>query len=97
MKIRCNTCEHLNDRLCDINKISVSPNKSRICAYYSYREVIRTKHKPLPVTQAPVESLGKSKPIHRKAMANAPSHTNPHPLTGDLSRFIKSSAVKKGD
>lgn len=100
MKIRCNTCEYLNGRMCDINKISVSPNKSRICEHYIYIDVIKTKTKPIHTIQAPLSALGKKKIINtskRKTKGEGSNEKVAHPLTGNLSRFIKSIATKKGD
>ena len=103
MKIRCNTCENLKGRKCVALEVSVSPNKSRVCEYYSYDDVLKSKIKsaqPIHITQAPLSTLGKKKIIntsrHRTKGENYHDKSK-HPLTGDLSRSIKSSATKKGD
>ena len=103
MKIRCKTCENLKGRMCVVLEVSVSPNKSRICEHYSYDDVIKSETKlgqPIHTVQAPLSALGKKKIIttsKRKTKGEGSNDKVAHPLTGNLSRFIKSSATKKGD
>lgn len=101
MKIRCNTCEHLADRKCKVINVSVSPNKSRICEHYDRNEATGSKsQRQIHTVKALPHEIGKSKVVnnskHRPKSSNR-FVENKHPLTGDLSRFIKSSATKQGD
>ena len=96
MKIRCNSCVNLESRKCNIIGRNVSPNKSRICEHYNYDETKVKIKQNLPVTQASLESIGKSKTRNKQRVrSNKASTAIKHPLTGDLSRFITTS--KKGD
>jgi len=97
MKIRCNTCDSLNDRKCIIIGKNVSPNKSRICEHYSYDDTkVKIKQK-LPTISASINSIGKSKvkQTNRQPIKSYTINSIKHPLTGDLSRFT--STTKKGD
>ena len=103
-KIVCATCKNEKNSFCIAKKTGIHPNKRRDCDKYILEEVkVKPKHvlQTIKVPYAEKESLKqKYKQALRQhkeaAELGVPVPADPsHPLTGDLSRFITSTAAKE--
>ena len=103
-KIVCATCKNEKDSFCTTKKIGIHLNKRRDCDKYLMEEAkIKPKHllQTVKVPYAEKEALKQqykqALKQHREAAKLGVSvPTDPsHPLTGDLSRFITSTAAKE--
>ena len=106
-KVVCALCRFENNRKCIKKNAKVKINKSRICEFYKEdedklnamkekqaRDKPRTLKRPKHYwDEAQIKKEKKEEAKRQSVMTNDPKH----PLTGDLSRFIKSTAAEKKD
>jgi len=104
-KITCSTCEYEKGSRCVKKNVKIKVNKKRRCNLYKQdnEKLMTLAEKALSVLK-PESTMRpdwywdkkRAKEIRRqiKTRQNAVISNDPkHPLTGDLSRFIKSTAV----
>ena len=108
-KVVCALCRFENNRRCVKKNCKVKINKKRICSMYEeddnkLREMKESKTS-IPSTTRPSwfwdrkEYVKEKRRIAAEELAKrTPNTSDPkHPLTGDLSRFVKSTAVDEKD
>jgi len=108
-KVVCALCRFENDRRCIKKNCKVKINKKRICTMYeedsNKLEEMKKSQKSIPSTIRPSWFWDRKEYVKEKRRRAAeeqarrtPNTSDPkHPLTGDLSRFVKSTAVDKKD
>jgi len=106
-KVVCALCRFENNRRCMKKNCKVKINKKRICSMYeedkNKLEAMKEKQTTISSTMRPSwfwdkkEYVKEKKKIAAEEQARRTPNTNDpkHPLTGDLSRFIKSTATSK--
>jgi len=105
-KVVCALCRFENNRRCVRKNCKVKINKKRICSMYEEDigklEVMEERKTDIPSTMRPSwfwdrkEYVKEKKRLAAEEQSRKTPNTNDskHPLTGDLSRFVKSTAVK---
>ena len=108
-KVVCALCRFENNRRCVKKNCKVKINKRRICSMYEEDDNTLRKMKEsktsIPYTIRPSwfwdrkEYVKEKRRIKAEELAKRTPNTNDpkHPLTGDLSRFVKSTAVDEKD
>jgi hypothetical protein len=96
--VQCKFCVFVNQNRCTKKKAKVKPNKKRTCKIYKANEMAvraseeKAANKPKVMTQSPWMKAGQSKAGGSERLLTGDPK---HPLTGDLSRFVKSTVSDK--